>query len=279
MTVNDWLVGASNKLEAAGIGTARLDSLVLLEDVTKKDRAHLLAHPEMALQIASLKKLDALVERRTKHEPLAFIRGKTEFYGREFIINQDVLEPRPESETMIDLLKTLLQHKTPHSKVQPWNIVDVGTGSGALAITAKLELPGSEVIATDIDPKCLVIAQKNAKKHEVNIKFLQGNLLQPISANSYQLTAIIANMPYVPDNYKINQAAAMEPQQAIFGGADGLDLYRQLFDQLNSGNIRTQFVLTESLPTQHLVLEDIAKKVGFKLQKSEDFIQVFRLEG
>lgn len=276
MTVNDWLIEASKRLEKAGIGTARLDALVLLEDIIGKDRAYLLAHPEMTLQGASLKKLEELIKRRMKHDPMAFIRGKTEFYGREFIINKNVLEPRPESETMIELLKEVLEQRA-ESREQ--SIVDVGTGSGALAIMVKLEMPSTEVIATDIDPKCLRVARQNAQKHRVKIKFLQGNLLDKLTADSLQLTAILANLPYVPDNYKINQAAAMEPRRAIFGGPDGLDLYRQLFDQLNRGSIRTKFVLTECLPMQHLLLKVIAKKAGFKLQKTDDFIQVFRAKG
>src|SRR5579863_7303532 len=102
MTVNDWLTDAGNKLKTAGISTNRLDTLVLLEDITKKDRAYLLTYPEMTLSTTVLQKLERQIKRRAEHEPLAFIRGKTEFYGREFIINKEVLEPRPESETIIE---------------------------------------------------------------------------------------------------------------------------------------------------------------------------------
>ena len=269
MTIQKFLKLSTSNLEQAGIGTARLDSLVLLEDATGRDRAYLLAHAEAVLQGATLKKLEGLVKRRMRHEPLAFIRGKTEFYGREFIINKDVLEPRPESETMIGLLLEL------SAKSKGLRIVDVGTGSGALAITAKLELPKNEVIATDIDPKCLAVARQNANKYKVDIQFFQGNLFVPISAHSTHLTALLCNLPYVPDDYKINLAAAMEPRQAIFGGKDGLDLYRQLFDKINRGDVRVQYVFTESLPLQHNGLESIARKAGFKLQKSDDFIQMF----
>src|SRR4051812_18952492 len=94
-------------LRDAGIGTARLDAMVLLEDCLSKDRAHLLAHPELELTAEQEKLLDAQIKRRLAHEPLAYIRGKTEFYGRDFLINKYVLEPRPESETIIDLLKKL----------------------------------------------------------------------------------------------------------------------------------------------------------------------------
>jgi len=305
MTVSDWLIEATQKLSTAGIGTARLDALVLLEDATSKDRAYLLAHPETRLQGPALQRLNEWIERRTKHEPLAYIREKTEFYGRDFIVNKTVLEPRPESETMITLLKELYEI-APCIKVQSRKasarhldlsadkagrsgeisrqardnilIVDIGTGSGSLAITAKLEIPDVKVAGTDIDASCLIIARQNAKKHGVNVEFLEGDLLEPLLTNSHSLTIILANLPYVPDNHTINQAATMEPRLAIFGGADGLDLYRRLFEQFNRGNTRAQFVLTESLPNRHKELAKIAKQAGFEPQKTDDFIQVFRAE-
>jgi len=276
MKAGDWLIQATKKLEKSGISTARLDCLVLLEDATGKDRAWLLAHLNNnfspLLQGRTLQTLNEQIKKRAMHEPLAYIRGKTEFYGREFIVNKDVLEPRPESETMIELLK---QSANTHQLVANSYVVDIGTGSGALAITAKLETPSVKVIATDIDHKCLQVAKKNANKYCVDIEFYKGNLLDPLSTKRYALYAILANLPYVPDSYQINQAAAMEPRKAIYGGVDGLDIYRQLFDQINWGNCRVQYLLTESLPFQHKALKSIAQKTGFKLVKTNDFIQLF----
>ncbi|HSX53555.1 MAG TPA: HemK/PrmC family methyltransferase [Patescibacteria group bacterium] len=269
MKVNDWLDQATNKLEKAGIGTARLDALVLLEDATGHDRAYLLAHPETPLRDLTLQRLDEMAGRRTEHEPLAYIRGKTEFYGHEFIINSHVLEPRPESETMIDMLKVYCSNK------QNYKVVDVGTGSGALGITAQLEIPGIKVIGMDIDPQCLKLAKQNAAKHEVDIKLMQGNLLEPLKPLDPAIYALLCNLPYVPDGHTINQAAAMEPRIAIFGGPDGLDIYRELFEQINRGDARIHFVFTESLPFQHKELDKIAKIAGFKLIKADDFIQCF----
>src|SRR5690348_11619250 len=103
MKINDWLSSATKKLENSGIVTARLDALVLAEDATGKDRSYLLAHPEFVLKGPTFHKLELQIERRLNHEPLAYIRGKTEFYGREFVIDESVLEPRPESEAIIDL--------------------------------------------------------------------------------------------------------------------------------------------------------------------------------
>lgn len=265
MKINDWLSQATAELDKAGIGTARLDALVLAEDVTGQKRSYLLAHPEYQLTSEQVSELVNKLERRASHEPLSYIRGKTEFYGREFIVDKHVLEPRPESETMIDLLKKI--------PVSDSNIVDVGTGSGALAITAKLELPSVIVEAVDIDPGCLAVAKRNARKYSADIKFSQANLLQPLSnQRSYTL---LCNLPYVPDSFTINQAAMREPKIAIFGGPDGLDLYRQLFGQIKSHQLNIQYILTESLPTQHQTLVDIAKHHGYRQQTTDDFIQLF----
>lgn len=270
MTIQQWLNQATDIISASGIGTARLDALVLLEDVTSKDRTHLLAHPELKLTHEQIIRLQKLLKRRSQHEPLAYVRGKTEFYGREFIITHDVLEPRPESETMIDLLKGLKM------KDAGIRIIDVGTGSGALAITAKLELPEAEVSALDIDPKCLKIAQENVDKHAVGVKFIQSDLLESFSLTSQQsAVTILANLPYVPDDFHINEAALHEPRIAIFGGRDGLDLYRRMFEQLTKWTNNHIYVFTESLPFQHAELANIASAQKFTQIAEDDFIQVF----
>lgn len=266
MKIAEWLTTSVQALKANDIPTARLDCLVLLEDQLDKNRAHILSHTETELTATQLKVLNQQVRKRLKHIPLAFIRGKTEFYGREFIINDAVLEPRPESETMFDLIKQL---------PIPQAILDIGTGSGALAVTAKLEYPQATVLATDIDPSCLGVAKKNAGKHDVSIDFRQGNLLEPILINDFRTLTILANLPYVPNDYKLNEAAMNEPKLAIFGGPDGLDLYRQLFNQLASASAQSLYILTESLPFQHNQLRSIAEDYGFRQVAKEDFIQVF----
>lgn len=268
-TLADWLAAAVQTLKSTGIATARLDCLVLLEDALGKDRTHLLAHQELTLNSEQISLLNSQITRRALHEPLAYIRGKTEFYGREFMVSPDTLEPRPETETMIDLLKQLADSKqlTVDSNTL---IADIGTGSGCLAITTKLEFPRAKVCATDISKKCLEIARKNAQKHGVPIEFIEADLL---SAVNRQPSAVLANLPYVPDGHTINQAAMQEPKLAIFGGSDGLDIYRQLFSQLVK--LKPKYVLTESLPFQHAALAKIARAAGYKLQNTTDFIQIF----
>lgn len=274
MSITEWLAENTKRLEKANIATARLDALILLEDATGKDRARLLAHSDEILSVMILSQLQVAIERRTRHEPLAYIRGKSEFYGREFKVTPATLQPRPETETMIELLLRQVKSK----KLTAGSIVDVGTGSGCLAITAKLELPERIVIATDINTDALGVARQNSQKLGADVEFYQGNLLQPlIGLQSLTLSPfiVLANLPYVPDNHTINQAAMQEPRTAIFGGPDGLDLYRELFRQLESGEWQVMNILTESLPFQHKALEQIANAAGFKLTQTEDFIQAF----
>lgn len=290
MDFSNWLVDATSRLVDAGIDTARLDALIIAEDILLKNRSNLLANPDMSLTIAQQAKLFKAIARRVKHEPLAYIRGKTEFYGREFYVNDSVLEPRPESENIINLLKSCFPGSDPGKQVE---VVDVGAGSGVLAITAKLEIPNTMVTAIDIDEECLKIAQINADKHKVNIEIKQGNLVEPLlNARPYPDTSgqlliagkisqpssciIMANLPYVPDNYQINSAAKHEPKLAIFGGKDGLDLYRTMFIQLAEYAKDEVFVLTESLPFQHPELLNIAVTHNYTQIVEEDFIQVFK---
>ncbi len=270
-TIATWLADATARLTGVGVATARLDCLVLLEDVTGKERSWLLAHPEDELESCQIKELKSMLRRRVSHEPLAYIRGKSEFYGREFAVSAHTLEPRPETETMIELLLNLVESR----KLKVESLVDVGTGSGCIAITTALELPGTKVYATDIDEKCLKTARQNAQNLGADVTFLQGNLLQPLPpSNSHLPTIILANLPYVPDGHTINLPAQHEPKHAIFGGADGLDLYRDMFEQLEEVSGAT-YILTESLPFQHAALTEIATSAGYSLVTTSDFIQIF----
>ena len=267
MTVADWLQQTTAHLNTAGIETARLDALILLGDALGHDRAWLLAHPEAPINDTQLTELTAAIERRSTHEPLAYIREHVEFYGRTFMVNEHVLVPRPESETIIELLRQLHIHGAA--------IADIGTGSGALAITAALELPEVTVAAVDVDDACLTVAAHNATQHDTKLELFNGNLLEPFLQKScnFKPTVLLCNLPYVPSDYQINRAATHEPRIALFGGTDGLDLYRTLFTQAEQ--LMPALIVTESLPDQHAALTEIANQHRYQLQLSEDFIQAF----
>jgi len=266
VNVTDFLKFGEHKLEEASVPSSRLDVLILLEDCLGRDRAWLLAHPEIELTPNQKNKLLRQLERRRSHEPLAYIRGFSEFYGRNFRVNRHVLEPRPESETMISLLKKLSLPPNPH-------IADVGAGTGCLGITAGLEIVDAKVAMYEIDSGAIAVARHNLHLHELHIPIYKRDLLSR-PADIYDV--VLANLPYVPDGWKINKAAGAEPRIAIFGGKDGLSLYRRLFEQLEKLTWTPKFVLTEALPPQHEKLATIANKHGFRLIKSDDFIQVFQ---
>ncbi|MEK7594770.1 MAG: peptide chain release factor N(5)-glutamine methyltransferase [Patescibacteria group bacterium] len=274
MNIREWLQDATKLLQTASIATARLDCLVLLEDVLGLDRAHLLAEPEAQLTTEQQAKLTNLLNRRAAHEPLAYIRGHCEFYGRDFVVGPGVLVPRPESETIIDLFKELAASRVlwqnPDHKLR---IADVGTGSGALGITTALEVPNCTVDLIEIDDKALQIAQINVDKLTPGISVIKSDLLKS-SPKDYDI--LLCNLPYVPDKHKINQAAQHEPKIALFAGQDGLDLYRKLFDQISKLNIKPLYLLIEAFPDQHAELQKMAEAKGYTLEQTIDFIVVFK---
>ncbi|HUD05665.1 MAG TPA: HemK/PrmC family methyltransferase [Candidatus Saccharimonadales bacterium] len=264
---SDWLKSATKDLNKSGDPTSRLDCLILLEDNLGETRAHILAHDDTHLTNQQFVKLNSQIELRKKHIPLAYIRGKSYFYGREFIVNNHTLVPRPESETMIDLAKqlTLLTKSS--------RVADIGCGSGCLGITLTLELPNIKIDLYDIDKVCIATSKENAEFLGAKAKYYLNDLLKDVD---YSYDLILANLPYVPNTHTINKDAMNEPKHAIFGGPDGLSLYRRLFKQLHALNESPKYVLTESLPNQHQELKEIAKKLGYKLIKTDDFIQSFK---
>jgi release factor glutamine methyltransferase len=264
-TTAQWLSEANKSLSDAGIATARLDCLVLLEDMLGVDRTGILAHPELVINSTKLDKLNKQITQRRQHVPLAYIRGKASFFGREFALSSQVLVPRPETETMIEMLKKLPLPAGP-------SIADVGTGTGCIGITAASEIPKAKVALYDIDPAALQVARRNMKAFKTVLLCRKSDLLD----HAEPADVILANLPYVPERYAINRAAEHEPQHAIFGGKDGLSLYRRLWKQIAERTEKPLFVLTESLPPQHQALAALAKAAGYAQAASEDFIQVFK---
>lgn len=265
MTVQDFLKEAAKTLKSAGIASARLDCLILLENALGLDRAAILAHPEAGITPPQLSKLNKQITQRASHTPLAYIRGRAPFFGREFAVNRHVLVPRPETETMIEMLKNLPLPARP-------TLADIGTGTGCIGITAALELNDAKVELHDIDPAALMVATQNSKGLHATVSFHQGDLLSP----EPKADVLLANLPYVPERYAINQAATHEPKHAIFGGKDGLNLYRRFWEEVAGLEHKPLFVLTESLPPQHDDLRAMAGTSGYGLYQTQDFIQVFR---
>jgi release factor glutamine methyltransferase len=272
MTIGQFLTASTQRLATSGIKSARLDCLILLEDELGSDRAHLLAHLESELTDDNVKSLDTRIAQRVQHEPLAYIRGRSMFYGREFIVNAHVLVPRPETEDMIELLEARLALRTAPND-GPLHIADIGSGSGCLGITAALELPGSHVDLYDIDQRTLDIAAKNARAFGVDARYYNENLLHDAASRHYDV--ILANLPYVPEHFPINKDATFEPPQALFAGPDGLQLYVIFWQEIVRLGFRPPWVITESLQTQHKTMETLAHQASYDLAQTSTLAQLF----
>lgn len=229
MTILEALQWAEGKLKGSK-EIPKLDAQVLLAYVLEKGTAYLFAHGEDPLQPEKAEKFQRLVERRARHEPVAYLIGRKEFYGRDFVINPHVLIPRPDTETLIDAAKALVTPQT--------LMVDVGTGSGAIALTLAAETR-RPVVAIDLDPAALAVAKMNAELFGVLnlVAFFEGDLLQPLLAESNgeslgEHLVITANLPYIADRqYEALEpnVKAYEPKTALVSGIDGLDHYDKLF--------------------------------------------------
>ena len=269
MTISSWLNENTEKLKQSKIDSARLDCLLLLGDELKKGREWILAHDDAEIASSHLLILNTKVAQRLTHKPLAYVRNTQEFYGRNFYVDEHVLIPRPESESIINLLlPTDCQPST--------TLVDIGTGSGILAITAKLELPNLRVIASDISDEALDVARKNATDLKADIGFLKSDLLSSIP--NLQSSIFITNLPYVPTNLITSPEITHEPAQALFSGTDGLDMYREFWQQVAKLPSKPYALITESLETQHPAMEEYATQSGYALASTEVLAQKFILD-
>lgn len=173
------------------------------------------------------------VKRHAEGEPIQYIIGSEEFYGRRFEVNGHVLIPRPETEELVHGTLQRLEKLFPVSG--QINLVDVGTGSGAISVSLKLEKPELKVAAIDLSEDALDVARKNASQLGADVEFLHGDLLQPLILHGKKVDAVISNPPYIPikdQEWMSDIVTEHEPHMALFAGEDGLDLYRRFMDEL-----------------------------------------------
>jgi release factor glutamine methyltransferase len=219
---------ASTSASTASNPTARRDAELLLLYVTGLTRADLLTHPERPLPEEQRYAYDRAIARRQQHEPIQYITGVQEFYGRPFRVNPAVLIPRPETEHLVETALALEAGEAALA-LESLRILDIGTGSGILAVTLALQYPQATVTATDISSAALSIARLNAHTHGVasRIRFLESDLLDVVRGESFHL--IVSNPPYVANDEPLApEVVRFEPHTALFAGPDGLTLYRRL---------------------------------------------------
>lgn len=218
-SVREALGAAVDGLAAAGIEDPRLDAELLLGEAMGRERAALVAEPSAAVPPAAARRFGELVRRRLRREPVAYILGRRGFRRLELVVDPRVLIPRPETELLVDLALEL----------RPARVLDVGTGSGAIALAVADELQGAEVTATDTSPDALEVARANADRLGLaeRVRFVEGTL--PDEGDGFDL--ILANLPYVAERDWPSlqpEVTRYEPREALLAGPDGLDAYRAL---------------------------------------------------
>jgi release factor glutamine methyltransferase len=222
MTARELAFEIRTLLEQAGVPDAAFEAELLVRRAAALTRSRFFLDPE--LPAAAIERARAAARRRERREPAAYIAGEREFFGLRFELTPDVLIPRPESELLVDIARREAVTMSPTPV-----IVDVGTGSGAIAVACRLVIPGAYVVATDVSEAALRVARRNAAMHSIRIVAVLGSLVSGLR----QADIVLANLPYIPGR-EIDQlepeVSRWEPRLALDGGSDGLVLIRSLID-------------------------------------------------
>jgi len=281
MTIAEWLRQAVEQFQRANIPSAQLDAEVLLCHILGVDRPYLISHADDSLALTALSHKngvhpggvkvygDSLILKRLQRQPIAYLVGYKEFYGREFIVNKNVLIPRPETEALVELAKA-------HGLTG--NLIDVGTGSGALGLTLWHELNDITLTLSDISPEALEVATKNAKKLGVKTLTLQeSDLLEYWVEHTptKPFDIIVANLPYVDRSWERSPETEHEPRQALFAADGGLALIYELLEQTPRLLRPNGHLLLEADPEQHEAIVKKAADYGLRLIEKRDYALLF----
>ena len=285
-----WALGAKEDAEEV----RGADGRVLGEGGAELDRSYLVAHGEEELPAAAEAKLAAALERRVQGEPLAYIVGEKEFYGRKFRVDSRVLIPRPETETLVDLVRervqsseqgarhfatgfatdfaTVSRQSASRQAASAGRILEIGTGSGCLAVTLALELPEAEVVATDVSAEALIVAQENARRLGARVEFRRANLLAGLTG---EFEVLVANLPYVDADWEWLEQRSLdyEPAGALYSEQGGLAHYARLLEQLGAveAKVRARWLVLEADPCQQDELARLAAAQGWRLVERRGF--------
>lgn len=248
----DALGAAVDAFEAAGIQMPRLDAEVMLSSITGRDRSNLIASPETPLTPSESRSFSTAVRRRLRREPVAYILGSKGFRYIELIVDPRVLVPRPESEMLVEFA---LEQK-------PETVLEIGTGSGAIALAVADEIPGCEVLATDISADAIAVASANGVNLGLDdrVEFMVGSLPE-----SGEFDLILANLPYVADGEGLApEIRGWEPDVAVFGGKTGYEVFETVLAELAASEIETPAIALEIGHGQGEVIGELVRKAGFE---------------
>lgn len=251
------MASARERLAAAPFASPR-EAHLLLGHVLGVGEASLLARDDEAVRDEDAQRFEALIERRLAGEPVAYLVGRKEFYGRPFVVDDRVLVPRPETEHLVEATLALARSLPSRPR-----ILDLGTGSGCIAVTLALELPESRVIATDASLGALAVARANARALRADVEFLGGRWSAPLHAERFDL--VVSNPPYLDPTGDVQpEVARWEPASALWAGTGGLDAYDEILAALDSTRTGTPLLLEIGLG-QAAPLSALAKSRGWCL--------------
>lgn len=283
MTIAQAINQYAEKLKKTS-ASPQLDVEILLDKILNKTKEYLYAYPEKLLTTSQLINFKKNFNRRLKGEPIAYIVGHKEFYGLDFIVNKNVLSPRPETELLVEETLGFC------AKKKFLAVIEIGVGSGAIIISLAKKLNKTQFYATDISASALKTAGQNALKHRVKINFKRGDLLEPIiklpnSDFIIHNSIIVANLPYVETKGKNllaspeTRSLKYEPQIALYGGIDGLKYFRLFFNQLAKFNLQPTAIFLEIGYNQAKALKNLIKLnlPGYKFQVKKDLCGFDRL--
>jgi release factor glutamine methyltransferase len=254
--------------------SARLDAEILLSHILKKPTTFLLAHDDEEIGFFALRQYKSFIGKRKEGMPVAYLTGHKEFYFLDFEVNRNVLIPRPDTETLVDCVISYFNDQSPITnrlRSQPsandqFLLLDIGTGSACIPISVCKNIEGLTAVAVDISRKALKVARKNIKKHGLlgRINLIHSDLLKDVPLELLEGREIIvtANLPYIPADYQISPELKYEPPISLFGGDDGLELYKKIVQQLIS--IKPKAIFFELFEDQIAILK--TKLPGYKLK-------------
>lgn len=260
MTLQEWVdKGEAELRQGPHPERARRDAETLLLHIIRRNRAALLARWNEVLDAEEARLYVEFIERRFAGEPIQYIFGETEFYGLPFEVTRDVLIPRPETEHLVEHVLDLA------GRFAAPRIADIGTGSGILAVTLAAHLPDARLTAIDLSAPALTIAEENAKRNRVAIRFLHGDLLCPVAGERFEI--VVSNPPYVPSADLATLSVEVrdyEPALALFAGDDGLEVYRRLIPAAFEVLIPGGFLALEIGYGQQPAIAGLFQAAGFE---------------
>ena len=257
MRLDRWLQNAQAGLKRAEITNASLEAQVLAAHVLGTDRGGILTHPEWEINEAFA---NELLQRRLQHEPLAYVLGYREFYGRRFAVTPSVLIPRQETETIIT---AFLESDLPEAS----RILDLGAGSGCIGITLKLECSGLSVTLADVSANALKVAQANAKAMGADVRIVESDGFAAFSNECFD--AIVSNPPYVAESDALpSEVRDYEPHAALYAGKNGLEFYKRLATEGPRHLDRRGLLLVEVGAGQAVAVQELFKEHGWQIRNT-----------